>query len=299
MLMHIEKSFAKSGRNTTDAPAGWTEDGKVFFILDKTELDKRWLPLFFPQAKFSSFTRKLYRWGFRQVSVGPESRVASKKGRGIFFYNEHFQRDEKHLLPKMRSTSTPNKGVAMSAQYHQTLPARAEAVGQQGVGTQEPGMSRELAEMLASKINSTDQERTDQPDSAQPPISQNAALLQAIAAQLEAQQQQQQQHLILQHQLSMGRPASTFPISQPLQASQTQPDLSPLAGLLSRPSQNTSDLLSSLLPQQTNLHQLVQQARQQQVQQEQQQRNLELLLRSILGQSESLAPSNHDTRPDS
>jgi len=49
--------------------------------------------------KFQSFTRKLYRWGFRQVNrgIGPDD--------PIIFGNEHFQRDDEELMVKMRSTT--------------------------------------------------------------------------------------------------------------------------------------------------------------------------------------------------
>lgn len=61
MLMHMEKIFAVSGKRPDQAPIGWVDGGLAFYIRNKQELVSKWLPLFFRQAKFSSFTRKLYR----------------------------------------------------------------------------------------------------------------------------------------------------------------------------------------------------------------------------------------------
>ena len=75
--------------NTNDSNqllcVAWKHDGKAFTINDKDNLTKHLLPMFFQQeSKFVSFTRKLYRWGFRRVnylgfdtSVLPENRLAA------------------------------------------------------------------------------------------------------------------------------------------------------------------------------------------------------------------------------
>jgi hypothetical protein len=68
---------------------------------------RTWLPLFFRQAKFSSFTRKLYRWGFRQVNMTGEPLLASNKE--ICFANEYFRRDDRALLGRMRSVTAASK----------------------------------------------------------------------------------------------------------------------------------------------------------------------------------------------
>ena len=75
----------------------WMEDGKSFIIRNPDEFTREVVPKFFKATKFSSFTRKLYRWGFRQVNrgIGPDD--------PIIFGNEHFQRDNATLMAKMRS----------------------------------------------------------------------------------------------------------------------------------------------------------------------------------------------------
>jgi hypothetical protein len=100
MLMHVEKECAKSGRKPGHAPIAWIPDGKSFVIRSKEKLVSDLLPQFFRQGKFSSFTRKLYRWGFRQVNMQRD-----RQPQAMYFGNEFFQRDNKALLSKMRSTT--------------------------------------------------------------------------------------------------------------------------------------------------------------------------------------------------
>jgi hypothetical protein len=98
MLMHVEKECAKSGRKPEHAPVAWISDGKSFVIRSKERLVSELLPQFFRQGKFSSFTRKLYRWGFRQVNMQRD-----RLPQAMYFGNEYFQRDNKALLTNMRS----------------------------------------------------------------------------------------------------------------------------------------------------------------------------------------------------
>jgi HSF-type DNA-binding len=59
MLMQLEKVSAKTGKKPTDLPMGWLDDGLAFVIRDKEKLVRDWLPVFFKQTKFASFTRKV------------------------------------------------------------------------------------------------------------------------------------------------------------------------------------------------------------------------------------------------
>ena len=87
----------------------WADDGKSFYILSKQKFVTGVLPLYFGQAKYTSFTRRLKRWGFKRTSSS-----------GAGFYNEKFHRDmkfdvcdemftlpspSKHLPPKKRQRS--------------------------------------------------------------------------------------------------------------------------------------------------------------------------------------------------
>lgn len=97
-MMSLMKFAAKSGDPETYCVA-WLPDGKSFVIRDPDGFTRKVLPKFFKATKFSSFTRKLYRWGFRQVNrgIGPDD--------PIIFGNEYFQRDNAELMTKMRSTT--------------------------------------------------------------------------------------------------------------------------------------------------------------------------------------------------
>ena len=84
----------------------WLPDGKSFVIRNPDEFTRKVLPKFFKATKFSSFTRKLYRWGFRQVNrgIGPDD--------PIIFGNEHFQRDSAEEMTKMRSITAASSRKA-------------------------------------------------------------------------------------------------------------------------------------------------------------------------------------------
>lgn len=91
----------------------WLPDGKSFVIRNPDEFTRQVLPKFFKATKFSSFTRKLYRWGFRQVNrgIGPDD--------PIIFGNEHFQRDSASEMSKMRSitAASSRKSEAQTILY--------------------------------------------------------------------------------------------------------------------------------------------------------------------------------------
>ncbi|KAL3912427.1 MAG: hypothetical protein SGARI_001163 [Bacillariaceae sp.] len=97
-MMSLMKFATKAGDPETFCVA-WLDDGKSFIVRQPDEFTRKVLPKFFKATKFSSFTRKLYRWGFRQVNrgIGPDD--------PIIFGNEYFQRDNAELMAKMRSTT--------------------------------------------------------------------------------------------------------------------------------------------------------------------------------------------------
>lgn len=90
----------------------WLQDGKSFVIRNPDDFTRKVLPKFFKATKFSSFTRKLYRWGFRQVNrgIGPDD--------PIIFGNEFFQRDDAEMMVKMRSVTAAG---ARRAEQHQVF----------------------------------------------------------------------------------------------------------------------------------------------------------------------------------
>ena len=77
----------------------WLEDGKSFIIDDPDTFTKKVVPQYFKPTKFSSFTRKLYRWGFRQLNRG------MGQDDPVIFGNVYFQRNKPELMAKMKSTT--------------------------------------------------------------------------------------------------------------------------------------------------------------------------------------------------
>jgi HSF-type DNA-binding len=94
-LMNMMTFADKQDRETFCV--AWLPDGKSFIIRNPDNFTRAVVPKFFKATKFSSFTRKLYRWGFRQVNrgIGPDD--------PIIFGNDHFQRDSLELMAQMRS----------------------------------------------------------------------------------------------------------------------------------------------------------------------------------------------------
>lgn len=70
----------------------WVPHGKAFIIYKKKKFSAEVLPRYFKQSKFTSFTRKLNRWGFSRVTRGPEA--------GSYFH-KFFLRDQPHLSLQM------------------------------------------------------------------------------------------------------------------------------------------------------------------------------------------------------
>ena len=138
MLTHAERSELPIGY--ARKCISWTRDGTAFTVHDKGELVQGLLPNFFPKAKFASFTRKLYRWGFRQLSLfAPDGRPGSltgmerRKSKELRFGHEFFQRDNKPLMSHMRSVTAAGTRRALAAvalrQQRQLLAANQQLKG--------------------------------------------------------------------------------------------------------------------------------------------------------------------------
>lgn len=101
LLTHVERDSAKTGKKSDASSIAWTADGKAFVIRNEEEFTTSVLPLVFGRSKFSSFTRRLYRWGFRRIGTNA-ARGNDVLRKGKLFYHEHFQRDDKQLLSKIQ-----------------------------------------------------------------------------------------------------------------------------------------------------------------------------------------------------
>lgn len=70
----------------------WTPSGKAFLILKPKVFCSQVLNDEFKSAKYSSFTRKLQRWGFKRHYKGDDAGA---------FYHKHFQKGRTDLVEKM------------------------------------------------------------------------------------------------------------------------------------------------------------------------------------------------------
>lgn len=92
-LMHI-----LSLKETQNA-IRWMPNGCAFCIVDSQELVDTVLPKFFKEAKYSSFTRKLNRWGFKHFTL-PASEPSGDKEMSIYTHQQ-FLRDNPALCEMM------------------------------------------------------------------------------------------------------------------------------------------------------------------------------------------------------
>ena len=83
----------------------WLPDGKGFIILQKRKFSVDAMPRYFKHSKFTSFTRKLNRWGFTRASRGPEMGA---------YYHKFFQRGNYLLCMQMHCHSN-NKSTKDTA----------------------------------------------------------------------------------------------------------------------------------------------------------------------------------------
>lgn len=93
----------------------WTPSGKSFTIVDSKAFVADILPEHFKSAKYSSFTRKLHRWGFLRHYRGEESGA---------FYHPDFQKDRLDLVEKMTCKAEAPKAMAATTK----APAAKKAV---------------------------------------------------------------------------------------------------------------------------------------------------------------------------
>jgi hypothetical protein len=127
----------------SDFCVSWVEGGMSFVITNPDQFVRQVVPKFFGGAtKFASFTRKLYRWGFRQVNrgVGPDD--------PIIFNNEYFQRDLPDLAKNMKSiTAAATRRAEQKNVFSGNKHARAED------STQDISQKRMMLDLLGQQHN--------------------------------------------------------------------------------------------------------------------------------------------------
>lgn len=97
----------------------WMPSGKSFSIVNSKAFVAEILPDHFKSAKYSSFTRKLHRWGFMRHYRGDEAGA---------FYHDDFQKDRMDLVEQM----TCHKGEPPKAPVaKKSMPKPAPSVEEQ------------------------------------------------------------------------------------------------------------------------------------------------------------------------
>jgi hypothetical protein len=100
----------------------WIPNGAAFIIYKKKKFSTDVLPRFFKQSKFTSFTRKLNRWGFIRITRGPQT--------GSYLH-KLFHRDHPELCLQMRCQNVrlPNQELTTTvATTTTTAPSIARAL---------------------------------------------------------------------------------------------------------------------------------------------------------------------------
>jgi len=193
-LMHLMKEADE--HNPKTFCIAWLPEGKTFIIRDPEEFTRKVLSNYFKATKFISFTRKLYRWGFRQVNrgMGPDDPV--------IFGNEYFQRNEEELMANMRSITAASTRKQEKSSFEIALAQRAQ-----------------LEEVNLQNNHVLIQNLLLQKGLASNPLLGTASPNMDIAtwAALQQQQQQQQQQARVYDILDRRMHCNTalFPISQP------------------------------------------------------------------------------------
>merc|ERR1719343_186194 len=93
------------------AVVAWLPHGKAFRIYKQKRFISEVFPNYFKKSMFSSFVRKLSRWGFNRVSRGPETGS---------YYHPLFVRDNKALCYDMRPLSNNASSNDKATHYNPT-----------------------------------------------------------------------------------------------------------------------------------------------------------------------------------
>jgi len=104
-----------SNQETGDV-ISWLPHGRGFLIYKKKKFAVEVLPKYFKQSKFTSFTRKLNRWGFTRVTRGPETGA---------YYHKLFQRGDLEGCMQMSCQTTnrfSSRGLTNLNQLSQVFP---------------------------------------------------------------------------------------------------------------------------------------------------------------------------------
>jgi hypothetical protein len=149
-----------SDESTNDVVA-WLPHGKGFQIYKKKKFASDVLPKAFKQSKYTSFTRKLNRWGFTRVTRGPETGA---------YYHKYFQRGNTRLCMQMSCQSGKVKasttaGDASSVPSQQLLHQQFQQLQMHQFHLQQMQMQQHMqAEMFRQQQQQQQQQQQNKDD---------------------------------------------------------------------------------------------------------------------------------------
>jgi hypothetical protein len=105
LIAAAEREALQAGHSLEEACLAWTPNGlEVTVRGSKAESLMKLLRMTSSSEQFTSFTRKLYRWGFRQVTNDNLPFTCGRNDK--VFWHSDFQRDDKPRTMMMKSVTT-------------------------------------------------------------------------------------------------------------------------------------------------------------------------------------------------
>jgi HSF-type DNA-binding len=127
----------------------WLPHGRAFAIYRKREFASEVLPKYFLKAaKYSSFTRKLNRWGFVRVTRGPETGA---------YYHRLFRRNERRLVLQMTCHTTSTSSGTNSSAHSVAGPSTVSASSKRYDNNPHAAMGNDSASMMMYQQHHGDQ----------------------------------------------------------------------------------------------------------------------------------------------
>jgi HSF-type DNA-binding len=163
LMLHVDKVHTHDGSRliteNSNPPIDWcTRDtgessDHVIVILDCARLVKGLLPAFhFPPTSLASFIRKLFRWGFRQVSETYEVANKSQCDRlhtSYMYECPYFRKGNFPLLRQMKSHTAAGARRKVVAHQHDSTELAHQVVGV-------PTQGNQISQHLSSQCGPTD-----------------------------------------------------------------------------------------------------------------------------------------------
>jgi len=202
-LMHMIESEDGNG------VMSWLPNGKAFVILNPKKFTLEVLPKYFQRSEYSSFTRKLYYWGFRKIINTSEENA---------FEHDLFVRGDYSLCKMMRAgrinTNKISDSISVNASTTKKkasksmneAPAKKPARCSSSMSTtsvSSPTSHQESS--LCSRFITTPNLAATRPDFAMSSSPSMAQLMQFRCLQLQQKQVQDRQELELQRRLVAAR----------------------------------------------------------------------------------------------